>query len=353
MKTVLRILLALFIILIGVFIWWYYIDTRAPESRPDLVRVPAYVPEPPKGYPTLNALMLAYGMGQLDLLDIETEMAKPIPAGITEELDVEYGRVSDRALLLDLYTPKDLKEPAPLIMFIHGGGWRGGDKEDYKFYATHYAEQGYVVASIGYRLRDEALYPAAVNDTKCALRWARAHAEKLNIDPERIGVLGGSAGGHLAMMIGYSSDIHRLEGTGGWPDTSSHVKCVVDIYGPTDFTTEYGRTHELTTKFIGKSYEDAPHLYEEISPLLHVDENAPPTLILHGTLDDLVPITQSDKLAAELERLGVPVWYDRIDGYPHSMDLSKPVNDHFKTVITAFFDEYLRGDKEPSPVGPR
>ena len=344
MKIFLRIVGVIVLIALGIFGWWYFIDNPAPESRPDLVRKPAHLPDPPKGYGTLNALYLNYAMGRLDIMDEEELEGGDAPEGVEERYDVEYGRVGERALVLDLYTPKNLTAPAPMILFIHGGGWRSGDKGDYRFYTRHFAEQGYVVASIGYRLSKEAKYPAAVHDVKCAVRYVRAHAEELNIDPERIGVIGGSAGGHLAMMIGYSSDVHRLEGDGGWPDTSSHVKCVVNIYGPVDFTTEYGRSHDLTTSFIGKTYEEAEYLYQEVSPYFHLDETDPPTMILHGTLDDLVPITQADTLAAELEKLGIPYWYDRMDGWPHTMDLSRPVNNHFKTMISAFFDEYLKGD---------
>lgn len=344
MKIVVRILLALIVTLLGVFVWWYYIDTRAPESRPDLVRMPEYLPKPPKGYPSTHALELAFLRGRLDLFDLEAEAKKPVPEGIRETLDVEYGRVGDRPLVLDLFTPKNLTKPVPAILFFHGGGWSKGDKADYRFYAVHFAQQGYVVASVGYRLKKEALYPAAIEDTKCAVRYVRAHAEELHVDPDRIAVIGGSAGGHLAMMIGYSSDVSSLEGTGGWPDTSSAVRVVVDLYGPTDFTTPYARTHKTTTSYIGKSYEEAPKLYEEISPLFHLDESDPPTLIFQGTLDDLVPVTQSDRLAQHLEALGIPVWYDRIDGWPHTMDITRPVNDHVKTVVSAFFEQYLRGD---------
>ncbi len=341
-KKFFRISIALFAILLSTGLWWYFFDSRAPQSRPDLVRLPDSLPKPPKGYPTTNALMLNYALGFIETIDISAP--PPLPSDVTEELDREYGRVGDRVLLLDLFTPKNITKPTPGVLFIHGGGWSSGDKSDYRIYAMHFAQQGYVVGCVGYRLKKEATYPAAIEDVKCAVRWMRAHAELLHVDPDRIAVVGGSAGGHLSMMVGYSSDVPELEGDGGWMETSSSVQAVVDLYGPTDFTTPYARTHKTTTSYLIKSYEEDPELYEQCSPLFHVDANDPPTLIFQGTLDDLVPVTQSDRLAAKLESVGVPFWYDRLDGWPHTMDIVQPIGERVKIVVGAFFDEYLRSD---------
>lgn len=342
LKILYRVFLAVLLIALGFGVWWYFIDGAAPPKRPDLSRIPDELGPPPPGYRTANALIVDYVLGRIELNDLETRT--PLPVGVTEELDREYGRVGDRPLLLDLFTPKALDGPVPGVLFIHGGGWSSGDKADYRIYATHFAGEGYVVGSVGYRLKGEAKYPAAVEDIKCAVRWMRANAEELNVDPDRIAVIGGSAGGHLAMMAGYSSDVPELEGTGGWAESSSAVRVVVDLYGPTDFTTPYGRTHETTTSYLDKSYDEAPELYVQCSPMTHLDESDPPTLIFQGTLDDLVPYTQSDRLAEQLDALGVPYWYDRLDGWPHTMDMAVPVSDRVKLVVGAFFEEYLRGN---------
>ncbi len=344
MKRVFQILTFLLAVVLVGGLWWYFIDTRAPESRPDLVRLPETLPPPPEGYPSNHALMVAYALGRLDLNDLEAP--HPLPSGVIEKLDTEYGRVGDRPLLLDLFAPEIMDASAPGVLFIHGGGWTSGDKSDYRIYATYFAEKGYVVGSVGYRLKGEAKYPAAIEDVKCAVRWMRAHSEELNVDPDRIAVIGGSAGGHLAMMVGYSSDVPELEGTGGWPETSSAVRAVVDLYGPTDFTTPYARTHTTTTSYIGKSFDEVPELYDQISPMSHLDANDPPTLIFQGTLDDLVPVTQSDRLAAKLESLGVPYWYDRLDGWPHTMDMARLVSDRVEIVVGTFFNEYLDESRE-------
>lgn len=351
MKLIARILWGLVLIVFFAGIWWYFFDSPAPKPRPDLVRLPDYLEPAPKGFRTKSALGLAFVTNRLELVDLKADI--PLPEGVKEELDKEYGRVGDRPLLLDLYSPNDLKKAAPAILFIHGGGWGKGNKKDYRMYTTHFAAQGYVTASVGYRLKQEAFYPAAVEDVKCAVRYIRSHAEELHVDPDRIAVIGGSAGGHLAMMVGYSSEVHSLEGTGGWPDTSSAVRVVVDLYGPVDLTTPYARSHDLVTSFIGKPYESAPQRYEEGSPLFHLDASDPPTLIIQGTLDALMPVVQSDRLAKVLEDLGIPYWYDRIDGWPHAMDLARPVNDRVKEVVGAYFEEYLRGDRpEDQPATP-
>jgi acetyl esterase/lipase len=298
---------------------------------------PALGGEPPPGYASIDLIKLAIVTGQLPLVD----RTPPIPDGIEVTRDIEYGRGGDKPLLLDLYAPRDLDHAVAGLIFIHGGGWKSGDRGDYQYYGVKFARQGYVVASISYRLRDEALFPAAVEDAKCAVRWMRANAESLHVDPERIAVIGGSAGGHLSLMVGYSSDVAELEGDGGHNDVGSRVAAVVDLYGPVDLTTEYARTHALVTNFIGRSFEDAPELYEQASPLTYLSADDPPTLIFHGTIDDLVFIRQSDRLDARLSELGIPHEYDRLEGWPHAMDAAQVVNDYCVERMLAFFEEHL------------
>lgn len=303
--------------------------------------VPAHGDEPPPGYTSTTFLKLAYATGQLQLVDREL----PIPDTVEVTRGVEYGQGGDVSLQLDVYAPKGLKQQAPGLVFIHGGGWKGGKREDYHYYGVRFAEKGYVVATITYRLRDVALYPAAVQDAKCAVRWMRKHAATYHIDPDRIAVAGGSAGGHLSMMVGYSSDVPDFEGTGGHNDASSRVQAVVNLYGAVDLTTPYARSHSLVTNFIGKSYDEAPDVYKAASPLTYISGDDPPTLTFHGTLDDLVPITQADTLDAKLNQLGVSSRYERIEGWPHAMDAAQVVNDYCFRRMLAFFDQEL----QPTP----
>ncbi len=300
-----------------------------------------YGETPPAGYSSVELIKLAIITKQLPLID-----PKPtVPESIEVKKGIEYGRGGETSLKLDLYTPRNLSSPSPCLIFIHGGGWKSGQREDYHFYCVKFAKMGYVVATISYRLRDVAPYPAAVEDSKCAVRWIRANANELKIDPDRIAVIGGSAGGYLAMMVGYSSDHQELEGNGGNPEVSSRVQAVVDLYGPVDLTTEYARNHDLVTGFLKQSYEKAPEIYGQASPLTYVTKDDPPTLILHGTLDELVPISQADRLTAALKKQKVPVQYERLEGWPHTMDLAQVVNDYCVLQISKFLELHLKSDK--------
>ncbi len=209
----------------------------------------------------------------------------------------------------------------------------------------YFAQRGYVCASIQYRLSGEVPYPAAVHDVKAAVRFIRDEANAMGVDPNRIGVAGGSAGGHLAMMIGFSSDVDQLDGKSGHEGTSSRVQCVVNLYGPTDMTTPYARgvseTNPAVRAFFQGTYKEQPDLYAEGSPLNYVTSDDPPTLIMHGTVDALVPINQADILAQKLAAVGVPYIYDRLPGWPHSMDTAKPVNERCLWYMERFFDRYL------------
>jgi acetyl esterase/lipase len=299
-------------------------------------------PAPPAGYPSSTAALLAIQIGTLKAVDRNP----PLPDDVELQTNVEYGKVGDRPLVLDLYSPKERKGTLPGLIFIHGGGWKGGKKDDYRVYGIHYAQRGYVVASVGYRLSGEALYPAAVNDVKCAVRWMRASAGKNGVDPDRLGAIGGSAGGHLSMMIGYSSDVPELDGDGGNAGVSSRVQAVVDIYGPVDLTTDFVRENQgagsLTRSFFGGSIDEKLPLFQQASPINHLTKDDPPTLILHGTIDDVVPIDQGDMLAAKLTELQIPYVYDRLPGWPHAMDASVPVNERARWFMDRFLDRYLK-----------
>ncbi len=335
---------SLWALVVGVFVlgtsWWAWSmmagSTSIWAAEPnELIKLPDNVPTPPEGYQSETTLKLAYALGQLDLLDKE---GPTLPPEVEERKDIEYGRVGERALQADLYLPKPLDKRVPGLIFIHGGGWKGGKRADYRVYTIDFAKRGYVVATITYRLAQEAKFPAALEDVKCAVRWMRSHADELHVDPQRIAVLGGSAGGHLALMVGYTSDKSEWEGQGGHAGVSSAVQAVVDLYGPTDLDTPLGQASDLVSNFLGKSYAEAPELYRAASPVTHLDAKDPPTFILHGTIDSIVPVEQSDLLAEKLRSLSVPYWYDRLTGWPHTMDLAKPVNERCQLLISRFLE---------------
>ncbi len=293
-------------------------------------------PPAPEGYPSREMIQIAFFAGQIKLI----EKPKSIPDEIQEFRNVEYSKVNGKSLKLNLYVPKNLKGPVPCLVFIHGGAWKKGKKEDYLFYNLHFAKKGYVTASISYRLSGEAKFPAAVQDVNCAIRWIRANAKEYSINPEQIGAVGGSAGGHLAMLAGFSDD-PVLEGKEGNLDQSSKFQAIVNFYGPSDLTSEDVRGRGEPISFFGKTIDEAPDMYALGSPIKHLTKDAPPILTFHGTIDKIVNVNQSDKLHKRLDELGVVNYYDRLEGWPHTMDISKNVNEHCRYIIEKFLEKHL------------
>ena len=237
--------------------------------------------------------------------------------------DLEFAKVGGVSLKLDLYLPSARLGPAPLVVWIHGGGWYAGGKAEARFGAPSLVLRGIAVASIEYRLSTQAKFPAQIMDCKGAVRWLRAHAKKYNLDPARFASLGPSAGGHLSALLGTTAGVARLEGTvGGNLNQSSAVMAVVDFYGPTDFF-QMGGFHNsagspesvLIGKPIGEilanlknpAYAKWVALVRDADPITQVDRSDPPFYIAHGIDDPLVPYTQSTLLQAALKKAGVPV----------------------------------------------
>jgi len=164
------------------------------------------------------------------------------PAEIVFEKNIEYSNPDGQHLQLNMARPKNAKGPLPCVVCIHGGGFRAGKRDGYDGLIQNLARDGFAAVTVSYRLAPKYQFPAAVHDTKAAVRWVRANAAKYGIDPDRIGVTGGSAGGHLAQFLGVTPGVAEFEGDGGNPNVSSHVKCVVNVYGPSDFTKSYGKS---------------------------------------------------------------------------------------------------------------
>jgi len=291
--------------------------------------------KPPLGYYFIAPVYPAVWTGLERLVNL-----KPgVPSDIKELKNIEYKNVNGKSLQLDMYIPDKVTRPAPLLVFIHGGGWRSGQRSDYLVYLIAFAKKGYITATVSYRLLADSCYPACVEDISDAAEWFFNNGGTYGYDPDRIALIGGSAGGHLALLTAYGWKKHTSDN-----DSTGHhrIKAVVDIYGPYDMTTEYARNHSLVTSFLAHSYEDAPELYRESSPEHYLEEGDPPTLIFHGTSDDLVPVSQSDSLAAKLGRVGIPCVYYRLPWWPHMMDMVKRVNDFSQEKMSDFFDQYLK-----------
>ncbi|TDN97692.1 alpha/beta hydrolase [Sunxiuqinia elliptica] len=285
----------------------------------------------PVGYHFEELDYLAVGVG----LESLVERKPTLPYGIHEIKNIEYKRVGERSLQLDLYLPKQLNEQAPLLVFIHGGGWRSGKRADYLPYLIDFAEKGYATATVSYRLVKDSIYPACVEDIQDAMHWVFQNGESYGYDTSRVALIGGSAGAHLAMLAAY-----------GWyrgedKPAKFPIKAVVDIYGPVDFRTEYAQNQPLVTGFIGHAYDEKPELYWEASPARYLSADDPPTLILQGTSDQLLPPSQSDWLKEELDRLGVPCEYYRFPLWPHAMDVVQRVNDYAQLKMDSFFEKHL------------
>jgi len=282
----------------------------------------------PIGYHFEALDYLAIGVGLESLIDREPE----VPATIESFKSIEYKNANGKLLQLDIYRQKELNEKAPLLVFIHGGGWRSGKRQDYLVYLLDYAEKGFVTATVSYRLKKDSIYPAAVEDVLDAVDFLYQNANTYGYDTSRVALVGGSAGAHLAMLAGY-----------GWENPQRHkVKAVVDIYGPVDLTTPYGQTQFMVTDFIGHSYSEKLELYWEASPARYLKEDLPPTLILQGTSDNLLPPSQSDTLHVRLNRLGVPNVYHRLPLWPHAMDIAVRPNVYMQQKMDAFFETYLK-----------
>ncbi len=267
--------------------------------------------------------------------------ARRAPRGVTVERDVEYGRAGDRPLTLDVVLPeKKSDEPLPAIAFIHGGGWRGGNKSGGVGRVAPLVASGNSVGfSVGYRLTGEAIWPAQIHDCKAAIRWIRANARKYHVDPDRIGVWGSSAGGHLVSMLGTSGDVEKLEGGNGSPDQSS---CVVDFCGPSDFTAakkmEGGREPSAVTLLLGGPPQEKRDVAREASPVTYVSKDDPPFLIVHGTGDGTVPLQQAEILYEALTKAGCKPVFIKIDGGGHGIG-GAAVQER----VNAFLEKHLRG----------
>ncbi|MSU48377.1 MAG: alpha/beta hydrolase [Opitutus sp.] len=232
---------------------------------------------------------------------------RALPDSVKVERDIVYAKYGDREVKLDLYLPKrPATEKIPCIVVIHGGGWRSGDKTRFAAIAGALAEQGFAAACIGYRLLPEVEFPAPVLDCKAAVRWVRANATKHGIDSDRIGAIGGSAGGHLVAMLGTSDQVAKLEGDGGNAGVSSRVHAVVAMATPADMT-----------RMAERSKIDL-ELARLISPVTHVSKDSAPVLLLHGTKDALVPMAQSELLLEKYQKAGAKAELVKIEGGAHA-----------------------------------
>ncbi len=259
----------------------------------------------------------------------------------TVEQDVTYCTMDGVALKMDVYYPSENTGRFAVTMFVHGGGWSSGDKSKGAGVAElpELQKAGFLAVSVNYRLAPDYEFPAMIEDVKCAVRSLRAHADKYNLDPNRIGVFGGSAGGHLVSMLGVTDESAGFD-VGEYLGQSSRVQAVVDMFGPADLTANIANDSETVQNAFG-NFDLAL-----ASPVTYVSADDPPFLILHGEKDPLVPISQSEELLAKLQAAGVPAELVRVANAAHGFkpvggEIS-PSREEIVQLTVKFFEEMLK-----------
>jgi len=260
--------------------------------------------------------------------------------------NLDYGGSGNVRQMLDIYLPSLGNGPFPIVVWIHGGGWMSGSKSNVN--GIYLLNHGFAIVSINYRLTGEAIFPAQIHDCKGAIRWLRANAHKYNLDPNKIGVFGSSAGGHLVALLGTSEGVENLEGNvGGNLSYSSKVQAVCDWYGPSNFVTivnyPSGIDHSLATspegRLIGGAIKDNIDKAIAASPITYVSSDDPPFLIMHGTADMTVPFHQSVELDSAFKKINHDVLFIPQIGAGHGSGAFD--SDSTKNRIINFFKRTL------------
>ena len=270
---------------------------------------------------------------------------KPVeyPAGFTAQLNVVYTKVKDWEGKMDIYLPPKEKGSSPVIINIHGGGWNHGVKESQTVFNTFF-KMGFAVANIEYRLTGQATAPAAVEDTRCALIYLIKNAKQLNIDVNRIVIMGGSSGGHLALMGGLLGNDHRFDDNCPSKENTK-VAAIIDKYGIADvWDWGYGKniTSKSATRWLGDKAKDKEFAMS-VSPISYVTKNSPPTFIVHGDADPTVPYQQSVDLHKKFLEAGVKTEFITVPGGQHG-NFEKEKNSEINKAIT----EFLKSLKIPN-----
>ncbi|MHC4090925.1 MAG: alpha/beta hydrolase fold domain-containing protein [Planctomycetota bacterium] len=264
-----------------------------------------------------NAVLVVSAIG-LVMIPSQVRAQSPVPT----HRDVVYGNAGGRDLLLDLYLPEGVN-PAPLVVWVHGGAWRTGNKTAVP---PVFVENGFAVASLDFRLSTEAGFPAQVHDIKAAIRFLRGERARFGLRTGRIAISGASPGAHLASLVGVTNGHPELEGSiGDYLGESSDVQAIVSYFGAPNLTTILGQSnpHGLGVRqpalelFLGAQPGAVPGIAQLASPVFHVDGNDPPLLLLHGDQDPQMPINQSHELEGIHRQHGLDVQFDVVHGVGH------------------------------------
>lgn len=268
------------------------------------------------------------------------------PPKVETETDLVYTRAGETDLKLDVVRPGEGNGPFPAVLVIHGGAWRAGNKKDSGGFQNDLARHGYVTVSPQYRFCPKDPFPAQIHDVKAAVRWLKSNASKYHVDPQRIGAVGFSAGGHLSLMLGLTSEKDGLEGDvkPGEPDT--RIKAVVNYFGPSDLGASDipAISQPLVKDFLGGTPQEKPEASAKASPITYVSSDDPPVLTFQGTKDPLVPHSQAIKLTEAMSKAGVPGRVELLIGASHGWGGAEL--ERTKAETFAFFDRYLKAASE-------
>lgn len=286
----------------------------------------------------------------------QCQKAPQPPAGIKTLANIDYVGNGNKRQMLDLYLPEAKSEtPRPLVVYIHGGGWENGSKDQAGVLFGLIKDRPYAGASLNYRLTDQAIWPAQIHDCKAAIRWLRGHAKEYNLDPNKIAGFGISAGGHLVSMLGVSGGVKELEGDlGDFDNESSRVTCVLDFCGPANFLTFGGEgtiidvndPNTALSKLIGGTVKEKPDAAKNASPVNYLTSDDAPFLIIHGDKDNIVRYAQAIEFKEALTKAGLPATLITGTNGGHVF-FSAPL---FERMI-AFLDHHLLGKDIQIPEG--
>jgi acetyl esterase/lipase len=264
---------------------------------------------------------------------------------VTIDEGVVVGTAGDRKLRADVFRPPAaLEAPAegwPAILLVHGGAWYSGDRAQLRGYGILLARAGWLAVTCEYRLSPEARWPEHLHDVKTALRWLRAGAADLGVDADRIVISGNSAGGHLALLVAGTPDEPDLEGDGGHPGVGTAVRACIAIYPPTVLTDENPDPERGIRPIEMLTDQPSEEVARQASPVSWAKPGFPPTLLVHGASDEVVPVRSSMVMYEALRKAKVPVDLHLYAGQPHGFDAQPAFGRQTAAEILLFLDRYV------------
>lgn len=264
------------------------------------------------------------------------------PSAFEVTKDLEYRNVADQSLKADFYKPaKPLANPAPLIIAVHGGSWSGGKKEDMASICEALANQGFAVATVSYRLSPKHRWPAHIHDVQASVRYFRANAAKFGVNPDKIGMVGVSAGAHLALLTAFSPRWETAPADN--PTVSSGVKCVFNIFGPVDLTQDFNPALAglVSQQVMGIKYDPKNEVIIRQGPISHISKTSPPVFTIHGDKDQVVPVKQAYRLDEAMKANGREHTLRIVPGMGHNVDVQNPECAKALTEATEFLKKNL------------